>query len=139
MAARRMRVDSRSFWGDDLLQAARIALFKREPETKWHAFKVSESAMIDELRAVRPLSDPTMVPWEAVQDDRRDDVRPEHWLEARQALARLELEDRRGLIDMLAKGMTLKQIGARLGVSESRASQLSRELARRAGLQASRL
>lgn len=140
MAGCSLRVNpSRDFWGQDLMQAGRVALWRKAPPCTRDAYVVARSAMIDELRNVTPGGRAAdgeggrglkviHIEWGPDSDTRECPDSPDRVLEATQALAAME-ERAPGWAAALAEEPTLLAAGRRMGVCESRAFQM-REILR---------
>jgi hypothetical protein len=145
-------VGRRSLWWDDLLQAARIALWQRPDTPDFAVPRLARSAMIDELRRLTPggrrLHErrcPLMVPWSPPVSGRSAQETPDEWPDTRadtdtpEALygARETLQSLQALgagwPEALAVSATLRAAGQRMGVSESRACQVRTRLWRLCG------
>lgn len=115
---------------DDLAQAARIALWRHQPEDWSLARLIAYRAAIDELRRIRGTGGLGSVrnPRHSIlyrrSDIGTDDEQPCEWEWPTEMPRRL-----REIVTLLANGWTLREVGEVYGVSESRICQLRREAA----------
>jgi DNA-directed RNA polymerase specialized sigma24 family protein len=132
MAAKNLRLSPGSFWADDIMQAGRIALWQRaeklaEPGSKWLAYTVARSAMIDELRRLTPWHrlrvEPEFVDWEIALAREEAPERADDRLPALEMLKAME-EMAPGWAEALALSENLAAAGRRMGRTESRACQV---------------
>lgn len=122
-------------WYDDLLQAARIRLWREAPRkvpSLWTG--IAWQAMASELRRVtdartQGCTIPGAIDWALLTGSQTDT--PESWLQAAQTLQALRAA-LPGWPDALAESDNLADAGARMGVSESRACQRRGELSQAA-------
>lgn len=125
-------------WRDDMLQAARIRLWRTPSTLLGHQIQAAKRAMQDEMRRVTPGARtmvagvrgphrPMMVPASDISCDLRSQDCPQSTVSALECLRRLQAAFP-GWPEAFFDTDTLVAAGARMGVSESRACQVRKEM-----------